>query len=87
MKAKKRPIEVECYRLKEDNLKELAKWCKGSVRGIKRPASEQIVQWYNQLHQSELEAQVGDWIIKGPRPGDFYPCKNDVFIETYERLD
>ena len=25
----------------------------------------------------------GDWIIKGVK-GEFYPCKPDVFAETYE---
>jgi len=26
----------------------------------------------------------GDWIIKGIR-GEFYPIKNDIFLETYEK--
>jgi len=25
----------------------------------------------------------GDWIIKGVK-GEFYPIKNDIFLETYE---
>lgn len=27
----------------------------------------------------------GDWIITGVR-GEHYPCKNDIFVETYERV-
>lgn len=28
-------------------------------------------------------AREGDWIIKGIK-GEFYPCKPDIFQETYE---
>ncbi len=28
----------------------------------------------------------GDWIIKGVK-GEFYPCKPDIFEETYERVE
>ena len=28
-------------------------------------------------------ARVGDWIIKGVA-GEFYPCKPDIFEQTYE---
>ena len=27
----------------------------------------------------------GDWIIKGVK-GEFYPIKNDIFLETYEKV-
>ena len=30
-----------------------------------------------------MTAQVGDYIIKGVH-GEFYPCKPDIFKETYE---
>ena len=30
-----------------------------------------------------MTAQVGDYIIKGVN-GEFYPCKPDIFKETYE---
>lgn len=30
-----------------------------------------------------MYANIGDWIIKGIK-GEFYPCKPDVFEETYE---
>lgn len=36
-----------------------------------------------------MKAFKGDWIIKEPFPTgdrDFYPCKNDIFIKTYNPL-
>lgn len=33
--------------------------------------------------EGEMEASVGDWIIKGVK-GELYPCKPDVFRVTYD---
>lgn len=33
--------------------------------------------------EGDMTAQVGDWIIKGIK-GELYPCKDDIFLATYE---
>lgn len=33
-----------------------------------------------------MTAQVGDWIIRGIK-GELYPCKPDIFEQTYELVD
>lgn len=33
--------------------------------------------------EGEMVASIGDFIIKGVR-GEFYPCKPDVFQQSYE---
>lgn len=33
-----------------------------------------------------MKADEGDWIIKGVK-GELYPCKNDVFEQSYERVE
>lgn len=33
--------------------------------------------------EGHMLATEGDWIIKGVQ-GEFYPCKPDIFAETYE---
>lgn len=30
-----------------------------------------------------MTAHIGDWVIKGVK-GEFYPCKDDIFRQTYE---
>ena len=35
--------------------------------------------------EGETEASVGDYIIKGIQ-GEFYPCKPDIFISTYNEV-
>jgi hypothetical protein len=36
--------------------------------------------------EGTMLAQVGDWIIKG-LAGEFYPCKNEIFKNSYEQVD
>lgn len=36
------------------------------------------------LEEGVMTAHVGDWIIKGIKKGEFYPCKPDIFAATYE---
>ena len=35
--------------------------------------------------EGEHLASIGDYIIKGVK-GEFYPCKPDIFEQTYEQL-
>jgi hypothetical protein len=34
--------------------------------------------------EGRMDASPGDWIIRGVQ-GEFYPCKPDIFEQTYER--
>lgn len=36
--------------------------------------------------EGHLIAQLGDWIICGVA-GELYPCKPDIFRDTYEAVD
>ena len=35
--------------------------------------------------EGNMAVGFGDWIIKGIR-GEFYPCKDDIFIKTYDAI-
>lgn len=35
--------------------------------------------------EGAVYASSGDWIIKGVQ-GEFYPCKPDIFAQTYEEV-
>ena len=39
-----------------------------------------------QTLEGVMTANIGDWIIKGVQ-GEFYPCKPDIFEETYEQVE
>ena len=36
--------------------------------------------------EGNMIANTGDWIIRGIK-GEFYPCKNDIFEQTYELVN
>lgn len=36
------------------------------------------------IHGEPAIVRHGDWIIAEPAPGRFYPCKPDIFRQTYE---
>jgi hypothetical protein len=39
-----------------------------------------------QTLEGVMEARPGDWIIKGVA-GEFYPCKPEIFAQTYEPVE
>ena len=47
--------------------------------------------WYNRPHiailtpEGRMRASPGDWIIRGVQ-GEIYPCKPDIFAQTYEKI-
>lgn len=43
-------------------------------------------EMYIQTLEGVMKADPGDWIITGIR-GEKYPCKDDIFKETYEPVD
>lgn len=36
--------------------------------------------------EGKMEVGVGDWIIQGVQ-GELYPCKPDIFEQSYERVE
>ena len=77
-------ILVDAVKVTEENLEEVALLCKGSVRGTKLPPKDRIIEFHNKLYDSTLHVNVGEWLMKGKDEGDFYPCKDEVFLQKYE---
>lgn len=55
-------------------------WCKEHrAKGFKYRGPKLVIPTL----EGEMTADAGDWIIKGVA-GEFYPCKPDIFVATYE---
>ena len=78
MKYRKKPVIVEAQELKLNNVPIVAKWCSGE-QGLleKRPGV------FIKTLEGRMFGEIGDFVIKGVQ-GEFYPCKPDIFEETYE---
>jgi len=46
---------------------------------------KELIPWELFIHtlEGDHQAKIGDYIIKGVH-GEFYPCKEDIFHETYD---
>lgn len=80
-KYRKKPVIVEAVIWTGNNIDEIKELAKNAV--------EHIIFVNNNLYIETLEGNmnvsVGDYVIKGIT-GEFYPCKPDIFKETYETV-
>jgi hypothetical protein len=79
---RKKPVEIEARQLLgsvDGNVgRVIADWCGGSIGGTYLKPRIVIPTL-----EGDMRAEPGDWIIRGVQ-GEFYPCKPDIFAETYE---
>lgn len=88
MLYRKKQVEVEVIRYKDDTgatisaIQEFMDVEKLRV-SCKSPSGPQILI---ETKEGTMAAKIGDYIIKGVA-GEFYPCKPDIFMRTYEPID
>jgi hypothetical protein len=81
MKYKKKPVVIEAFRYWIDNRPD---WFCDKV------SSNEIITYPTHCEINTLEGvmrgEVGDYIIQGVQ-GEVYPCKPDIFEQTYEKVE
>lgn len=77
-KYKKKPVEVEAIKWTGTNREDVFQFV-----GDTCYFSEGL---FIKTLEGDMFAHVGDYIIKGVQ-GEFYPCKPDIFEETYEIVE
>jgi hypothetical protein len=75
----KKPVTIEARVLTEMNANEIAAWCNGytDTNDLTAEVTVEIPTL-----EGIMIARVGDYLIKGVK-GEFYPCKPNIFAETY----
>lgn len=69
---------IEAIQLTEKNIENVADWCNGfHVQGGDYQAL--VISTL----EGEMRGEVGDFIIRGVQ-GEFYPCREEIFMATYE---
>lgn len=95
MKYRKKPVVIEAIIWNGDNLKEVIEFTGKHPKFDKWFYSweeyETFVKNDGNLFkiftlEGVMEASVGDFIIRGVS-GEHYPCKPDIFEQTYEKVD
>lgn len=83
----KKPVRIEARQLKKDNVKELTKWCEGSMFTYTDKDSIEAIPIISIVTlEGRMTAVIDDWIIKGVS-GEFYPCRDDIFKKTYLEVE
>ena len=89
----KKPVKIEALQFTGGNDVELMNWIRdngGQISmklasdtayqaGAGRPIFTPIIHTL----EGDMEVGRGDFVIKGVK-GEFYPCKPDIFAETYD---
>lgn len=93
MKYRKKPIEIEAIQLAKDNIIEVMHFIGISTSTPCEKAEDALEMYVKEIVPKEglkiktlegtMKASIGDYIIKGVN-GEFYPCKPDIFVKTYE---
>jgi hypothetical protein len=81
-KFRKKPVTIEAMQLTDaKSVLDIEEWINSCDVGF---STNPPTLWIDTL-EGRIEASVGDWIIKGVE-GEFYPCKNEIFIKTYQEV-
>lgn len=96
-KYRKRPIEIEAVQWTGDNVDEVLALVPLAKDGeFDLPNDDMYVKpgighmpsqgkLYIPTLEGTMTANLGDWIIRGVK-GELYPCKPDIFEQTYEAV-
>lgn len=83
-KFRKKPVVIEAIQLTKENVVEVLSFCNSSGNIVASNEDEMGISILTL--EGTMTANTGDYIIKGVK-GEFYPCKPDIFEQTYEEVD
>jgi hypothetical protein len=84
MKYRKKPVVIEAMRWEGDNLHDISRFCRGNAY-IEATCDSGDALVIKTLEGKHI-ASIDDMIIEGIA-GEFYPCKPDIFEQTYEEVE
>ena len=82
MKFRKIPVVIEAIQWTGENWEEITNFINVNPSCVERLGTDYITIT---TLEGKMRADINDWIIKGIK-GEFYPCKPDIFEQTYEAL-
>ena len=79
---RKKPVVIEAVQFVEANRNE---WLALLDTHLVGHRGNGLHGYINTL-EGQMTIREGDWIIRGVA-GEFYPCKDEIFQQTYEAVD
>lgn len=86
MKYRKKPVEIEAFRLGYEYFPEwfVNAYNDGYITMFHN--GDRFIKAQIDTLEGEMTARSGDYIIRGVQ-GELYPCKADIFEQTYESVE
>jgi hypothetical protein len=86
MKYRKKPVEVEAeqFVIRDFNHVPIAVVLMENVYSVKGELFDRFIEI--PTLEGVMRANHLDYIIKGVN-GEFYPCKPDIFVKTYDKVE
>lgn len=83
MKFRKKPVVIEAVLWNGTQVSEVTEWISDALHNdtIMRFGDKVVIKTL----EGNMIANPGDYIINGVK-GEFYPCKPDIFEQTYEPI-
>lgn len=83
-KFRKKPVVIEAMQYTRESRDDVIQWCGALGTAIGEDGARyELENIIVSTLEGEVRASLGDWIIQGIA-GEFYPCKPDIFEQTYE---
>lgn len=80
----KKPVVIRAVQFTRENIEEIKEFTNGIAKEFTIERCPNGKCWCTiPTLEGDHKAFEGDFIIKGVH-GEFYPCKSDIFKETYE---
>ena len=88
-KYRKKPVVIEAIQFKYDPdnlieiLIEIQEFMQSELKISYENPDAPVIKI--ETLEGVMDVSIGDWIIKGVN-GEFYPCKEEVFLKSYEEM-
>jgi hypothetical protein len=82
LRFRKRPVEIQARQFTADTADDVLAWIRehgGKVTGAVDDGAPVLLI---ETLEGVMRGKLGDWIIRGVQ-GEFYPCRADIFADTY----
>lgn len=80
-KYRKKPVIISAIQFTGENSEEIGHFASLAAKVTGREKQLRI-----KTLEGMLKVSPGDWVIRGVQ-GEYYPCKPEIFEETYERVE
>lgn len=83
-KFARKPFYVDAVRISEENMEEVAQWCKGEIQVDPQEGRHIKVRVLRPMNERQTTAFVGDWILDGGTGFKVYTAK--AFDKSFEKV-